>query len=248
MKFSIITVCYNSEKTIERTIKSVLNQTFTDYEYIIVDGESNDSTLEIIASYEPLFKKKLKYISERDNGIYDAMNKGISMAQGDLVGIINSDDYYELDALENIKNAYENIGEKEKNHLVIYGFMRTIRDGKEVAIEFYHHDNMDKQIILHPTCFVSKRIYEDFGKFDTKYKSAADYDFMMRLYHKTDSVFVPIYKVISNFERGGMSDSPIGQKEVSKIKYEYGLIPKLRVYYENIHACIVGIYRKIFRK
>jgi len=248
MLFSIITVCYNSEKTIEKTIKSVLNQTEKDYEYIIIDGGSKDRTLDIVKTYENAFDGKLKYISEKDNGIYDAMNKGIAMAEGEIIGLVNSDDYYEPDALENVKKEYERLDEKDRKHLVMYGFMRTVNGGKEIAIEFYHHDNMNNQIILHPTCFVSKRVYEDFGVFDTKYRSAADLDLMMRLYHKTDTIFVPIYKVISNFEKGGMSGSPIGQKEVAKIKYEYGLIPKSRVHYENIHACIVGIYRKYFKK
>ncbi len=248
MLFSIITVCYNSEKTIERTIKSVLNQTENDYEYIIVDGGSTDKTLDIVKSYKEVFNGKLRYISEKDNGIYDAMNKGIVMAKGELIGLINSDDYYEPDALENIKKEYEKLVEEKKKHLVMYGFMRTVNDGKEIAIEFYHHENMNNQIILHPTCFVSGNTYKDLGRFDTKYRSAADFDFMMRLYHKSDTVFVPIYKVISNFEKGGMSGSSIGQKEVAKIKYEYGLIPKSRVHYENIHAFIVEVYRKLFKK
>ena len=93
MLFSIITVCFNSEKTIEQTIKSVLEQSFQNYEYIIVDGASKDCTVDIIRRYEPMFKGKLKWISEPDNGIYDAMNKGIGMARGELIGIINSDDY-----------------------------------------------------------------------------------------------------------------------------------------------------------
>lgn len=93
MLFSIITVCFNSEKIIERTIKSVLEQSYQDYEYILVDGASSDRTLEIIHQYEPLFQGKMKLISEPDKGIYDAMNKGIRVASGELIGIVNSDDY-----------------------------------------------------------------------------------------------------------------------------------------------------------
>ena len=96
MEVSIITVCYNSEKTIERTIKSVLNQTYQDYEYIIVDGASTDKTLDIIKRYEPEFEGKMRWISEQDNGIYYAMNKGIGMAKGKLIGMINIDDYYDF--------------------------------------------------------------------------------------------------------------------------------------------------------
>ncbi|WP_418965060.1 glycosyltransferase, partial [Cetobacterium sp.] len=102
---SIVTVAYNSSKTIEKTIESVLNQSYKNIEYIIVDGESKDNTLEIIKKFQKNFENrgiKYKFISEKDNGIYDAMNKGISMCQGELVGMINSDDWYELDAVQNI--------------------------------------------------------------------------------------------------------------------------------------------------
>ena len=99
-QFSIITICYNSSATIERTIKSVLAQTFTDYEYIIVDGGSKDSTLDIVKKYEPLFDGRMKWKSEPDKGIYDAMNKGISRSSGTIIGIVNSDDWLEADALE----------------------------------------------------------------------------------------------------------------------------------------------------
>lgn len=245
MLFSIITVCYNSEKTIERTIKSVLNQTNKDYEYIIIDGGSTDNTLNIVMQYEPSFEGKLKYISEKDNGIYDAMNKGISMANGELIGLLNSDDYYEHDALEIMNSKYETLDDKDKKHLVMYGFQRIVKDDKELAVEMYHHNNLDKQMISHPTCFVSRDTYKDFGMFDTKYRSASDYDLMMRLYHKTDTVFVPIYKVITNFERGGMSASGVGQKETAMIRHEYGLVPKSRIWYEIVHGFIVRVYRKI---
>ena len=100
MKISIITPCLNSAKTIRQTIESVLNQTYHNIEYIIVDGASMDGTLEIIQEYEPQFQGRLHYVSEPDHGIYDAMNKGIRMSHGNVIGIINSDDYYEQDAVE----------------------------------------------------------------------------------------------------------------------------------------------------
>ena len=93
MKFSIITISFNSGKTIERTLCSVLNQTYYDYEYIIVDGGSKDETLDIIKRYEPMFEGRLKWKSEPDKGIYDAMNKGIMRSSGDIIGIVNSDDW-----------------------------------------------------------------------------------------------------------------------------------------------------------
>ena len=98
---SVVTVCFNSERTISRTIESVLNQSYPIYEYLIVDGRSSDKTMDIVKEFEPLFNGKMKVISEADNGIYDAMNKGILMAKGKLIGILNSDDWYEPDTLEN---------------------------------------------------------------------------------------------------------------------------------------------------
>ena len=113
MFFSIITICFNSERTIERTIRSVLTQTFTDYEYIIVDGGSKDSTLDIVKKYEPLFKGRMKWKSEPDRGIYDAMNKGIMRSSGIIIGIVNSDDWLEPEALAYVYRKFEDNGKRE---------------------------------------------------------------------------------------------------------------------------------------
>ena len=105
---SILTATYNSEKTLRDTVESVLRQSCRDFEYILIDGGSKDNTVDIIKEYEPQFEGRLKYISERDNGIYDAMNKGIRMATGDVVGILNSDDFYTSDdALQKVAEAFE---------------------------------------------------------------------------------------------------------------------------------------------
>ena len=133
-KVSIITVCYNSDKTVRRTFESVLHQSYTEFEYIVVDGLSTDRTVEIIKEYEPLFQGRMCWISEKDNGIYDAMNKGIRMAQGELIGIINSDDYYELNAVECMVNAMT-----EEKYQILYGAMRTWKDGEEESISISSH-------------------------------------------------------------------------------------------------------------
>ena len=106
MFLSIITVCYNSAGTIRQTFESVLQQDFNDYEYIVVDGASTDGTLGIIQEYLPKFNGKMRYVSEKDNGIYDAMNKGIRMAQGEVIGLVNSDDFYEKNAFDFDGNFY----------------------------------------------------------------------------------------------------------------------------------------------
>ena len=243
-KISIITVCYNSEKTITRTFESILHQTNQNYEYIVIDGASKDNTLQIIKEYESKFQGKMTYISESDQGIYDAMNKGIKKGTGELIGILNSDDYYESNALEIMELEYEKQKSQGIKDVVLYGSMRSLIDGKEMAIEFYHHDFLGKVMINHPTCFVSKSVYEKYGMFDTRYKSAADLDLMMRLFKKTDTAFVPVYEVITNFERGGMSSTGTGSVEAAMIRYEYGLVPKKRVYYEKLHAWVVRIGKR----
>ena len=124
MRYSIITVSYNSKKTIERTIKSVLAQSEKDYEYIIIDGDSKDGTIDIVKYYEPLFEGRLRWISEPDKGIYNAMNKGISMAKGDVIGIVNSDDWLEMDALITISEAINTLRINTKTSFVLTGVMR----------------------------------------------------------------------------------------------------------------------------
>lgn len=226
-KFSIITVCFNSEKTIERTIVSVLSQSYKNFEYIIVDGASTDGTLNIIKSYTKKYPDKIKLISEKDNGIYDAMNKGIRAASGDLIGIVNSDDYYEIDALENISRAYDG-----KKYEIVYGMLRTIKDGKEVSVYIKNHQWLEEDMITHPTCFVTKGIYDDFGVYSLKYQYSADYEFMLRVSKIPQVVFRTVYKIISNFSLDGASSSIKGYIDTLKLKYRYNLISKKRYYFE----------------
>lgn len=222
---SIITVCYNSSKTIRRTLESVLSQTYDHYEYIVIDGASSDDTLEIVRSYEPQFNGKMKIISEPDSGIYDAMNKGIRHASGDLIGIVNSDDFYEDNALEIMVRKYE---ELQREHVVLYGFQRNLAGEDEISVVLYHHQYLSRQMITHPTCFVSSRVYRDYGMFDTTYKSSADYEFMLRLLYSEKVYFEPVYEIISNFRVGGMSGSQKGYRETAKLRYQYKFISPMR--------------------
>lgn len=255
--FTVITVCYNSEKTIERTLKSVLNQTEQDYEYLIIDGASTDGTLDIVRRYEPEFGDKLHIFSEKDNGIYDAMNKGIAKAAGELIGLVNSDDYYELDALENMKKAYlENVECKGndtsqdvdlKHHVILYGMQRRLRGGEEIEIEFINHRILGESMICHPTCFVSRDVYRDFGVYDTGYKSAADLDFLLRIKRTTDTAFIPVYHIISNFELGGMSASGRGAREAARVRYKYGVYSKARMNYVIFQSRIIDFVHWVKR-
>lgn len=221
--FSIITVCYNSAKTIERTIKSVLDQPCDSWEYIIVDGKSTDNTLEIVNAYAKK-ENRIRVISEPDYGIYDAMNKGIEMAQGTLIGMVNSDDYYEKDALQSIQEAY-----KGSDYEIVYGMQRNwSADGRIMSIIFNHHDFMEQTMICHPTCFITKKLYAEIGMYSLQYKSSSDYDFMIRMHRDNRVVFTPVYKIISNFAYGGMSDSVEAHLETFKIWLKYGCISKKR--------------------
>lgn len=218
MLFSIITVCFNSEKTIERTIKSVWKQSFQDYEYIIVDGASRDRTMDIVRQYEPMFEGRMKWVSEADQGIYDAMNKGIAMASGELIGIVNSDDYYEQDALEKVMQVYDGY-----DYSVIYGLLRTVLNEKEVMVYLKNHEFLEKDMIAHPSCFVAKKVYERFGRYSLQYPYSADYEFMLRIKKQKEVRFMKTYHILSNFSLEGASSSVKAYRDTLKLQHEYGL-------------------------
>ena len=218
-KVSIITVCYNSAATIRRTIESVLWQTYRNIEYIIVDGASKDGTLSIIKEYEPLFGDNLKLISEPDKGIYDAMNKGIHMADGILVGILNSDDFYETMAVEHMVNAMT-----DEKYQILYGFIRSLKNGVEYSVDRRSHKSLWEGMIGHPACFVTRAVYDDFGCFDLQYISVADYDFMLRMSRIEAIKFHPVDYLITNFTLGGMSASAAAWLDLLKLRRNYGMI------------------------
>ncbi len=181
MKISIITVTYNSSKTLKDTLESVLKQTYTNYEHIIVDGLSKDNTMQIVKEYETKYNGKLRYISEKDSGLYDAMNKGIKMATGDIIGILNSDDIY----------AHENVLQK-----IVEKFEETNCDGTYASLIFMDEETMSKPKRIwnspkgklengwhpaHPTLYLKKEVYDKVGLFNLNYRIAADYDFMIRV-------------------------------------------------------------------
>ena len=228
---TIITPAFNSASTIERTLNSVLNQTYKNYEYIIIDGGSKDNTIKIVKEYLDKFEGKMTYISEPDNGIYDAMNKGIRKANGTLIGIVNSDDFYETDAIENMVNA---LGEEK--YQVLYGYLRYIKEDREAYIALYNDYWLNTQMITHPTCFITKSIYNEIADYDSTYKSAADYDLMLRLHNNPKVIFRPVYKIISNFALGGFSDSYIGAKETAIIKYRNKVIDRKKYWKMRIIA------------
>lgn len=198
VKVSIITVSYNAEKTIEKTILSVLDQTYKNIEYIIIDGQSTDGTIEIIRRY---IDRLAVFLCEPDEGLYYAMNKGLRKATGDIVGIINSDDWYEKDAVESVVNAYDT-----NSCDVIYGDIYLYdSEGKRSQQQELPLSTMWFQMAVpHPSVFVKRELYNRWGHFSTLYRIASDYDLMLRFF-SNGAKFYHLKKVLASFSYGGLS-------------------------------------------
>ena len=198
MKISIITVTFNSAKTVKDTIQSVLDQKYVDYEYLIIDGGSKDNTLDIIKSYESKFAGRMKWVSEKDKGMYDGINKGIRMATGDVVGIINSDDFYHrTDIFDIINKAFE----EDKEVQAIYGDVRFVNpDNLERTVRYYSSKHWKPWrfrfgfMPAHPTFFTYKENFEKYGYYQYDYHIAADYELLIRhLYtNMVPAKYVPV--------------------------------------------------------
>lgn len=243
--FSIATPCFNSVKTIERTIKSILAQNFKDYEYIIVDGGSTDGTLDIIQKYEPMFEGRMKWKSEPDKGIYDAFNKGCQRAIGRFVWIVNSDDWMEDGALQKIANIDLN-----DNQIVVGGLNWIDERGEVYRTSIFLRRKIDyayktNRMIPHPATIVPKHIYEKYGYYNIKFKIAGDLDWFHRIYPKSDVQFTVINSPLNNMTIGGVSTSSNFKKEIRErkifLKNKYGL--GLRYMY-NLLIWIVRYLRK----
>ena len=184
---SIITVAYNSARTIRETIQSVLSQTYANIEYIVIDGLSNDGTVEILKHFEPQFKGRMHWISEKDKGIYDAMNKGIMMATGDIVGILNSDDYFtDCNVIEKMVVAFDDASVD-----ATYGDIHFINDGRpDKCVRYYSSKHFSPKWLrfgfmpAHPSFYARRQVFERAGLYKTDYKIGSDYEMMVRLFFK----------------------------------------------------------------
>lgn len=232
---SIITVVFNASKTLEQTMTSVLGQGYANKEYIVIDGGSTDGSVEIIRKYA---SQLAFWVSEPDKGIYDAMNKGIIKAKGELIGILNADDWFEQEVLTDVANRYLETGGTQ----VIHGMMRNFQDDVFYNITGNSIRRLRYDMIQHPTCFVPKKVYECFGTFDVKYKYSGDYDLIMR-FVKGGVAFCFIEKVMVNFRRDGASSKPQADTEMWKVRMKYGLISRTEGF---IRLCIVQM--KLFLK
>lgn len=251
---SLITVCFNSAATIEDTVKSVISQTYTNWEHVIVDGGSTDRTIEIIKSHEAQYGGRLRLHQGLDKGIYDAMNKGIGFANGQIIGIINSDDWYESDAVEKIVQSYLSCTGDEK---VITGGLNRIRDGLIIYTQMHHEitlGGLKKGMPLqHPAVFVSKAVYQRIGTFDLSFPHIADYDFIWRCYADGKVKFLFVNSVVSNMREGGASDTLSWKHIWSRTTERYRLrskhIPKAEAFLTSakflIHEIAFQFSKKI---
>ena len=231
MKISIITVCFNSEKTIEKTFKSVQSQTHKNIEYIVVDGGSKDSTLDLIKKNESIVSK---WISEPDKGLYDAMNKGIEMATGDIVGILNSDDIFtDEKVLENVANFHL----KNKNIDASVGnILQFNEEGKTVRKYSAKNWSPEKLKIgfmpAHPAIFFKRDLFKKYGLYHLDFTIGADYELITRFFlqHKITWKFSNITTtsmLIGGVSSSGFSSYQLISKEIKKalirnnIKFSY---------------------------
>lgn len=229
IKISIITICYNSQDTIETTIKSVLDQKYDDFEYIIVDGASTDNTLSIVDKYKC---SQMRVISELDNGISDAFNKGIKMATGELIGLINADDYLLEGALTAVAQTYQ-----ESRADIIYGDTIVLdRDNALVLMKKAQNtDNMTYEMpFIHQSSFITKTSYEKFGGYSNDYTICMDFDLLAKMYHGGCS-FAYTGTVLSCFSYGGTSCRyPIKTiNQNMQIAAKYGLSLKKQIVYKS---------------
>jgi glycosyltransferase involved in cell wall biosynthesis len=210
---SIITIVYNGEKHIADCIRSVQRQDYPHIQYIIVDGGSKDNTLRIIEQFRGSISE---LISEKDEGISDAFNKGIRLAKGEIIGLINTDDWYEEGAVSKAVKAIE-------NNDVVYGDLRFWRGEQPDHIARGNHHHLTREMTVnHPTVFIRKSCYDRFGLFDKQYKCAMDYDLLLRL-RVNGCRFAYVHAVLANMRWGGFSDNRWmkGVKETMAVKNNY---------------------------
>ncbi len=232
MKVSIITVCYNSEKTIEDTLKSVQSQTYPNIEYIVIDGLSTDNTNDIVAKYKHIVKK---HISEKDDGLYDAMNKGIKLATGDVVGILNSDDVFASpSSVEELMSGFISADiDAVYSDLVYVAEQNLNKITRLYSSKVFNKSRIKLGIMLpHPTFYAKLEVYNKLGLYKTDYRVAADFELIARFFASGIKTYrVP--KITVKMREGGVSSS--------------GLAWRVHQNFEIVRACREnGIKTNIF--
>lgn len=212
LKISIITVTYNSAQTLEQTIQSVLSQTYQNVEYVVVDGKSTDGTLNVIEKYRHRISQ---FVSEKDNGLYDALNKGINLCTGDIIGILHADDFYtDKSVLADIAGAFE----RNYSEAVYADLYYVDRSNTDKLIRKWKSGKYKENSFLygwmppHPTFFVKRGVYERYGVFNTNFRTSADYELMLRFIHKNKIKTVYLEKFIVKMRMGGQSNASLNNR------------------------------------
>jgi glycosyltransferase involved in cell wall biosynthesis len=242
LKISIITVCYNSVNTIRDTIESVLNQTYSDIEHIVIDGQSTDGTAELIASYGNRIDK---FISEPDAGIYNAMNKGLRISAGEVVGILNADDFLHNDTIiEKIAASFN-----EWDIDAVYGDVRFVKYSNPEKVVRYYSSKKFKigkfkygYMPAHPSFYVRRECFDKYGFYREDYRIGADFDLLVRFMYKEKIRCKYLEFPFVTMRRGGVSNKSLGSiitlnREIARACRENG-----------ISTNYMNIYSKYFTK
>lgn len=246
---SVVTVCFNSETHIAEAMESVLAQSYPAIEYIVVDGGSTDGTMDVVRSFGERFGDRLKWVSEPDQGIYDAMNKGIALCTGELIGLLNSDDAYVPDAVERIVDAYR----AQPDAGAIFGDVEVIaEDGTPLRIELATMpepgSRPPRMPMCHQSLFVARRVYAELGGFDTAYRILADYEQVLRML-RARVLFVHAPGVVARFREGGAcsGDTARSNAERERIRVAYGANPLIERARRVRHAVNRFVYALVRR-
>ncbi len=246
MKISLITTTYNSAATLQHTFDSVLAQSYKDIEYWVIDGGSKDGTVDLIREYESKFCGKMRWLSETDRGLYDAMNKGILHATGDIVGILNSDDFFTSDTV--LQSVVEGFSDDID---AVYGDIHFVRPGNlDKCVRYYSSRNFRPWALrfgympAHPSFYARRELFEKYGGYSLDYKLAADYEMMVRLFRKAKIRYKYLPVDMVTMRTGGVSTRSIKNRlqltvEDAKACRENGM-------YSNFLMCSCKYITKFF--
>ena len=248
LRFTVVTVVFNAGDVLAKTMESVLYQSYLPYEYIVVDGKSTDETLKIVESYRNCFESSgvvFKVISEKDSGIYNAMNKGIKAATGDFISFLNAGDWYELDALSKIDSFYE-----EEAFDLTYGGLHYIKPDGTITNKMSKLDRfpITSRHWNHPSMFLRREIYQD-NCFDESFRAYADFDLYLKL-RKSDIRIRVIDEIITNFVADGISTKVDRKSVVFRAKEKYAAYRNngySRIYFLESYGweCLKALYFKM---
>ena len=245
MKVSIITVAFNSAATIAHCMQSVLDQSYSNIEYIVVDGHSKDNTLNIVREFEPLFAGKMRWISENDNGIYDAMNKGLHMATGDVVGILNSDDFFtDNDVIEKVAQAFT-----DDKIDAVYGDVHFVRETNlSRCVRYYSSAGFRPWWLrfgimpAHPSFYARKEVFQKAGLYKTDYKIGGDFEMMVRLFKRFDIKTKYLPMVFVTMRMGGASTKNVGSR-LTLLREDTRACRENGVYTHPLLICLKYFYK-----